>query len=104
MSDYETTIRSITEVKTLKSHMTSLGKVMAGTYDRHLYGLISDVIFALQYQHEHSVSRSTPTSLMFYPVPQTVALAQYCDHCKGLKKPEWQILAERHGWRPTESI
>lgn len=103
MSDYEKTIRSLTEVKPLASHMTSLGKIMAGTHDAQLYGLISGAIVAFQYQHQHSVSKSTPTSLMIYPIPQTIALSNYCRQFIGLKKPEWQILAERHGWRPPAS-
>ena len=100
MSNYEKTIRSITEVKTMTSHMTGLGKLMAITEDFHLRNLIASVVQALQYQYEHSTSRTTPTSLMFFPIPQTMELHDYCRHQIRLKKPEWQVVAEREGWMP----
>lgn len=100
MSNYEKTIRSITEVKTMTSHMTALGKLMAITEDFHLRNLIAKLVQALQYQHENSTSKSTPTSLMFFPIPQTMHLHDYCRHQNRLKKAEWQVIAESEGWTP----
>lgn len=100
MSNYEKTIRSITEVKILTSHMTSLGKLMAITEDNHLRNLIAHVVQALQYQYENSTSKKTPTSLMFFPIPQTMQLHDYCRQQNRLKKPEWQVVAETEGWTP----
>lgn len=28
------------------------------------------------------------------------SLAEYCDHCIKSTKPQWQIIAEQHGWGP----
>jgi hypothetical protein len=100
MSNYDKTIRSVTEVKVLTSHMTSLGKIMAASEDMQLCNFISSVVYALQYQFQHSTSKSTPTSLMFHPVPATVQLVDYCKYQNRLKKPEWQVIAESKGWIP----
>lgn len=102
MSNYEKTIRSITEVKTMTSHMTALGKLMAITEDFHLRNLIANLVQALQYQYENSTAKSTPTSLMFFPIPQTMQLLEYCRHQNRLKKAEWQVIAESEGWTPPQ--
>ena len=100
MSNYERTVRTVTEVKTLTAHMASLGKIMATSEDGHLCGLIRNVVMSLQYQYQHGTGKSTPTSLMFHPIPSTVQLGEYCRSQTRLKKPEWQIMAERNGWTP----
>ncbi|WP_156880511.1 hypothetical protein [Thermomonas fusca] len=102
MNSYERTVRTINEVKTLKSHMESLGKILATSEDDHLRALIAQVVFALQHQLQHSTSKSIPTSLMFYPIPQTIQLLDYCKFQNQQKKPEWQVLAERNGWTPRQ--
>lgn len=100
MSYYDKTLRTVTEVKTMNSHMTSLGKLMALSKDGQLCSLIANVVKALQYQYENSTAKSTPTSLMFFPIPQTVQLVEYCNFQNRMKKPEWQVLAEQNGWTP----
>lgn len=100
MTNYEKAIRTVTEVKTLKSHMESLGKVMALSEDGQLTQLISQVIWGLQYQFQNSTSKSMPTSLLFHPIPPTIQMVEYCKQQMRFKKPEWQVLAERNGWLP----
>ncbi len=102
MSIYANTIKSVTEIRTLNAHLVALGKIMAATEDRQLYDLIQYVVFALQYQMQHSMGRPIPISLMSFPVQQVVQLVEYCKHQKQSKKAEWQVLAERHGWSPPE--
>lgn len=103
MNSYDKTIKSVTEVKTLVAHMTSLGQIMATSEDTSLFDLITEVVMALQYQHQHSMAKSTPTSLLFHPIPPTVRLVDYCRRKIMLKKPEWQVLAERNGWTPPRA-
>jgi hypothetical protein len=102
MSIYSQTIKTVAEVKTMTSHMTSLGKFMAVTEDSRLRDYIAHVVQALQYQYQNSTAKSTPTSLMFFPIPQTMQLIDYCKHQERLKKPEWQVVAEEHGWTPPQ--
>jgi len=102
MSYYEKTIRTVTEVKSLTSHMTSLGRLMALSEDGHLCYLIASVVQGLRYQYEHSTAKATPTSLMFFPMQQTIQLVEYCKYQTRMKKPEWQVLAEQNGWTPPQ--
>ena len=104
MSNYDKTIRSVAEVKTISSHMISLGKIRATSEDDQLNFFIASLVLALQYQHQHSKAKSTPTSLTFHQMPETARLLDYCSYQNRLKKPEWQLLAERNGWGPTRGI
>ena len=103
MSNYNKAIRTATEVKTISSHMVSLGKIRAASEDEQLNYFIARLIFALQYQHEQSKAKSTPTSLTFNQLEETFRLIEYCNYQNRLKKPEWQIVAERNGWSPPRS-
>lgn len=100
MSPYERILKSINEVKTLTSHMASLGKIRMESEDTHLDGHIVNQIKALQFQHQHSSSKSTPLALTFFPTTETYWLSTYCQQFIKQKKPEWQVLAERNGWQP----
>lgn len=97
-SVYERTIKTATEVKTLSSHMSALGKIRAGSEDDELSFYIEALIRALQFYHQQSYARSTPTSLTFDPIMETVRLLDYCSFHTRSNKPEWQVIAERNGW------
>lgn len=99
---YEDAVRTVDEVKTLSSHMSALGKIRARSEDQQLNNLVQSLVGALQlqYQQVNAVTRSTPTSLTFYPNMETQALIQYCRWRIGSDKPEWQVLAEQNGWAP----
>ena len=103
MENYDKTIRTVTEVKTMTSHMTALGKLMASSEDGNLCSLIAQLVQALQYQYEHSTNKSIPTSLMFFPIPQTMQLVGYCKQQNQLRKPEWKVIAEQNGWTPPHT-
>ena len=102
MNVYGKIIKSVTEVRTVSLHMSALGKFMADTEDHQLYNSIQNAIFDLQFQMRNCIGRPIPTSLMFAPTPALVQLVNYCAFHKQAKKPEWQVLAERHGWSPPE--
>ena len=102
MNVYGKIIKSVTEVRTVSQHMSALGKFMADTEDHQLYNLIQNSIFDLQFQMRNCIGRPIPTSLMFAPTPAFVQLVNYCAYHKQARKPEWQVLAERHGWSPPE--
>jgi hypothetical protein len=93
----------MTEVKTLSSHMTALGKIRADSEDDALNGVIDNLIRELQYAHANSKNKSTPTSLAAGTSSEVQAIIGYCKKAIGTKKPEWQILAERHGWNPPNA-
>jgi hypothetical protein len=102
-SYYDKTIRTINEVKSLSSHMVALGKIRVDSEDLHLVHLINHLLVALHYYHQQSGSKTTPVPLALVPIQETQNVLTYCMTYKVQKKPEWQVVAERHGWRPPVS-
>ena len=103
MSTYEKTIKSMSEVKTMSSHLTSLGKIKIASEDGRLNSAIENLIRELQYAHANSKHKSTPISLASGSSQEIQAIINYCKSAIGTKKPEWQILAERNGWTPPKA-
>ncbi|MBU2852397.1 hypothetical protein [Acidithiobacillus ferrivorans] len=103
MSSYEKTLKSLKEIKSISSHLTALGKVKVASEDTSLNQAIDSLVRELQHAHANSKHKSTPTSLENATAPEAKALLQYCIRAIGSKKPEWQILAERHGWTPPKA-
>ncbi|HEY8939439.1 MAG TPA: hypothetical protein VIM59_04590 [Cellvibrio sp.] len=101
---YEKTISELKEIRTIASHLTNLGKVMNKTEDEKLKTLVGNVITSLQRAHANPKvkGKSTPGSLYNANDISIKRLIQYCEDYITIKKPEWQVLAERHGWAPKE--
>ncbi|MEI4970017.1 hypothetical protein [Aeromonas caviae] len=100
MSNYERFIKSISDVKSTSSHITALGKIRNSTEDDRFKSTLDELIKGLQLYHSRSKSKSTPISLENSTDKVLIALKNYCEKNISTKKPEWQILAERHGWGP----
>ena len=103
MSTYKKTLKSLTEEKTLAAHITSLGKIKSASEDERLNSAISDLIRELQYEHANGKHKSTPVAISSGSSSEVQAIINYCKRAIGSQKPEWQILAERHGWTPPAS-
>jgi hypothetical protein len=99
---YEKTISELKEIRTVASHITNLGKVMNKTEDEKLKTLLGNVITSLQRAHANPKikGKSTPGSLYNANDSTIKSLIQYCENYIAVKKPEWQVLAEHHGWAP----
>ncbi|MCZ8164981.1 hypothetical protein [Silanimonas sp.] len=108
MNSYEKTLITVAEVKTINAHMVSLGKIRATSEDQELGFYIASLVLHLQQQQQQlgqMRQKSIPTSLTFYPTYEVSRLVQYCQYQLASSKPEWQILAERHGWiRPGQGV
>jgi len=104
MNSYEETIKSLTEVKTIASHLTAFGKIRAKSEDEFLIQLIENLIRELQSVHVNNKKKSTPISLDKSSALEVVNLIKYCKKAIGSKKHEWQILAERNGWTPPPNV
>lgn len=100
MSGYEKFLKSISDVKSTLSHITALGKIRNSTEDDRFKSTLDDLIKELQFYHSRSKNKSTPMSLENSTDKILIALKKYCENNISTKKPEWQILAERHGWGP----
>lgn len=99
---YEETISALKDMKTVTTHITSLGKIMKKTEDQKLRTLLESVITSLQRAHANPrvKNKSTPGSLINAQEHTIVSLIKYCSDFITAKKPEWQVLAERNGWAP----
>ena len=97
---YHKTIRTIKEVKTIPKHMAALGSIRLESEDLMLRSLIEGVLRALHFFLEKGSSKTTPLALDLVPTPHAWDLIQYCETHKAQSKPEWQVIAEREGWRP----
>jgi len=98
---YERTIMSLSEYRTISSHLTALGKIKIISDDEVITTMIRYVAYDLQERHRNKYSnKSTPVSLERWNNQIVQNLIQYCNYMVGEKKPEWQLLAERNGWTP----
>lgn len=100
MSGYQNVITSLTVPKTLSAHMVSLGKIADATEDQTLKKLLVDLIRAIGYEHARAKHKSTPVTLVASTATELRTTIRYCEQALATKKPEWQILAEHHGWTP----
>ena len=100
MTIYEETIAALKDLRTAASHITGLGKVMNKAEDQKLKTLLLNVITSLQASHASPNVRgkSTPGNLYNAKIAVIKNLIEYCESVIVSKKPEWQVLAERHGW------
>lgn len=75
---------------------------MNKTEDTQLQKLLMDVIQDLQGADANPKfnAKSTPVALMSSASHVINALIRYCMIFIVAKKPEWQVLVERHGWTP----
>ena len=77
---------------------------MNETEDQFLKDLIMNVVS--EYQNEYlklNNSKSIPLQLYSGTKSNKIAkLISYCEQNISTKKPEWMILAEKHGWEPKQ--
>nr|WP_086941006.1 hypothetical protein [Thaumasiovibrio occultus] len=101
---YDETIAALKEMNTIANHITSLGRVMNITNDKDLHARLDKVIKLLQRMHVNPrfKYRSTPVNLIGSQNPTVKDLSKYCIERASAKKPEWQVVAERHGWGPAK--
>lgn len=83
----------------LTTHIKYFGEIVSLTEDQKLINLIEPLIEEMQQNVlDPSVkNKSLPIQLSKSPAKSVKYLLEYCDHCRGEAKPEWQIMAERHG-------
>lgn len=76
----------------LRSQITKLAKIAACSEDDQLKRRIGHLLPCLK--RGHPLDPTTSRNL--------VQLREYCEDVIGRQKPQWQILAERHGWSPPK--
>jgi len=102
MNIYKSTLNSMSETKTLASHIKALGKIKCEAEDEELILNITLVIDQLQIAHITSKNKSTPISLDRASDRKLIKLRGYCKAVIKSTKPEWQVMAEKNGWIPPK--
>lgn len=102
MTIYEEILKSIQSYKSTKRHLTSLGKFYNRTEDQLLKNNLYAVLQFLTIWIESSKD-TTPKCLVQVKAVPIKKLVKYLGAVIPSKKPEWQIIALREGWTPTNS-
>ena len=94
---------ALVDYGTLASIINKLNRVLIATEDTDLKTLIEPVVVRVD-----KVLRDLPISKKSvgaslrqqHKVEPFKSIVEYCQKCIGSTKPQWQLIAERHGWGP----
>ena len=101
--DYQSVLGALVDYGTLASIINKLNRVLIATEDTDLKKLIEPVVARLDKvlrdlpSGKRSVKASLRQQLKVEPFKSAV---EYCQKCIDSTKPQWQIVAEHHGWGP----
>jgi hypothetical protein len=100
--DYQQTLDAMRALATIDAIHRKLVKLSIATEDDQLKALLAPAIENLANTYRAAVSRKiagqkVTTNEGMSPYR---GLSIYCTDCLASTKPQWQILAERHGWAP----
>jgi len=101
--DYQSVLGALVDYGTLASIINKLNRVLIATEDTDLKKLIEPVVARVDKvlrdlpSGKNSVKASLRQQLKVEPFKSVV---EYCQKCIGSAKPQWQIIAEHHGWGP----
>jgi hypothetical protein len=107
MTTYEETIAALQSMRSIAAHLTALQKIRVKTEDTQLEKLLGNALTSLQNGYALAAAKkspglTTPTALADGNDADVKAVIAYCQTHIGTSKPEWQVLAERHGWTPPQ--
>lgn len=101
MDIYNKVLLELNKNERLATRYNNLEKLYFSTEDDVLKNLICGYCDVLK-DALYYVSKKMPSNVDFYmkkSMYYRVDLEAYCNQCISSRKPEWQILAERNGWR-----
>ena len=101
--DYQSVLGALVDYGTLPTIINKLNRVLIATEDAELKKLIEPVVARVDkvLRDLPSGKKSMRASLrQQLKVEPFNAAVEYCQKCIGSTKPQWQIIAERHGWAP----
>jgi hypothetical protein len=99
--DYQLVLTALADHGTLGARINKLNKVWASTEDATLKALLGDRIKKIKVAWAQ-LERQSSTFVGDLNSAANKALVDYCEGCVSSSKPQWQILAERAGWRPPQ--
>ena len=101
--DYQSVLGVLVDYGTLPSIINKLNRVLIATEDTELKKLIEPVVARVDKvlrdlpHGKQSVRASLRPQLKVEPFKSAL---EYCQKCTSSTKPQWQIIAEHHGWGP----
>jgi hypothetical protein len=101
--DYQSVLGTLVDYGTLPSIINKLNRVIIATEDTDLRKLIEPVVTRVDKalrdlpNGKKSMRVSLRQQLTVKPFKSVV---EYCQKCIDSTKPQWQIIAEHHGWGP----
>jgi hypothetical protein len=101
--DYQSVLGALVDHGTLASIINKLNRVFIATEDADLKKLIAPVVARVEERLRElpNVKKSVRGSLrQQVKVEPCKSVVEYCQKCISSTKPQWQIIAERHGWGP----
>ena len=96
--DYEDTLRAMLDHSTTNTLINKLNKVFVATEDTDLRKLLAPVIRT--FKEAATLQTKQVAGAVSVNDPRYRPLVDYCRQCINSVKPQWQIIAERHGWGP----
>lgn len=102
MNIYNKVLIELNKQCSFKSQYNNLVKLQYSSEDRQLRNLISVWLNVLDSAESYRVRRLALKCQETLNINAYIKqnLVDYCNECIMSKKPEWQILAERYGWKP----
>lgn len=102
MTVYKRCLLELSKQSSFKSIHNNLMKLYYETEDYTLKDYIRRYAEGLAEAEKYRISKliSHCSSVLHQIEPIKVSLINYCSDMESLRKPEWQILAERYGWTP----
>ncbi|MGD1083013.1 MAG: hypothetical protein ABR881_32265 [Candidatus Sulfotelmatobacter sp.] len=101
--DYHSVLGVLVDYATLPTIINKLNRVLIATEDAELKKFIEPVVARTDKAlrdlpgGKKNVRVSLRQQLTVEPFKAAV---EYCQKCIDSAKPQWQIIAERHGWTP----
>lgn len=103
VKEYQQVIEACTSIASLSQFQNKLNKVFVATEDPTLKKLLLPVVAKLNETFRNSsssaASRKAQLNMLVEPYK---SLHYYCNRCIQEAKPQWQVIAEKHGWAPPK--
>ncbi len=97
--DYQSVLNALLDHSTLTALINKLNKVYVSTEDSVLKKALGGIISTLKQAFLGQPKKAQIAALNLND-PRYQPLVEYCEKCLKSIKPQWQIIAEQHGWGP----
>lgn len=98
--DYQAVLQALlTASTTHKALVDKLNKVSTTTEDVKLKQALEHLVTELREETRNLSPRASKSFTPNIREPEVGSLVEYSKRCLASLKPQWQIIAEQHGWK-----